>query len=94
MQRVTNAEIVRSDGLRIPKGQPVRPAGYRGSDGRQVYLVRGAAQHRGCPVKIVLQGGKVFRGVQPTLDWCSGCTPDNCPGGCNRTAPEVVADER
>ena len=52
------------------------------------------AQHRGCPVKIVLQGGKVFREVQPTLDWCSGCTPDNCPGGCNRTAPEVVADGR
>lgn len=43
MQRVTSAEIVRPDGLRIPKGQPVRQAGYRGSDGRQVYLVLGAA---------------------------------------------------
>lgn len=43
MQRVTNAEIVRSDGLRIPKGQPVRQACYRGRDGRQVFLVLGAA---------------------------------------------------
>ena len=52
------------------------------------------AKHHGCPGKIVLQGGKVFREVQPTLDGCSCCTPDNCPGGCNRTAPEVVADGR
>lgn len=43
MQRVTSAEIVRPDGLRIPKGQPVRPAHYRGAHGRQVFLVLGAA---------------------------------------------------
>ena len=43
------------------------------------------AQVHSCPVKIVLPGGQVFREVQPELiDWCPGCTPDNCPGGCNR----------
>ena len=41
--------------------------------------------------KTMRQGGKVFREGQPTLDWCPGCTPDNCPGGCNRTAPEFGA---
>lgn len=43
MQRVTSAEIVRPDGLHIPKGQPVRQAHYRDRDGRQVFLVLGAA---------------------------------------------------
>ncbi len=45
------------------------------------------AQLHGCPVKIVLPSGQVFCEVQPVLtnpDWCPGCTPDSCPGGCNR----------
>lgn len=41
MKRVTHAEIVRPNGLRIPKGQPVRPA--HGAHSRQVFLVLGAA---------------------------------------------------
>ena len=43
MQRVTKDEIVRHNGLRIPKGQQVRPARYYDCDGRPVYLVQGAA---------------------------------------------------
>lgn len=43
MPRVTNQELVRENGLRIPKGQPVLRAQMAGAGGLPLYTVMGAA---------------------------------------------------